>query len=72
MMNMRHKGESITLNNVEPNEGERTLLCRNKSDTRSLSLDLEGFENASQDELIGILADILLEAFLWEHEHRNE
>jgi hypothetical protein len=72
MLNMLHKGENATVNNVEPNEGERTLLCSNRSSNRSPSLDLERFENASQDELIGILADILLDAFLWEHEHRNE
>jgi hypothetical protein len=28
--------------------------------------------DTSEDELIGILADILLEAFMWQHGHRND
>jgi hypothetical protein len=72
MINKLHKRENATAINIEPNEGERPLLCSNRSSTRSPSLDLETLKNASQDELIGILADILVEAFMWQHEQRKD
>jgi len=28
--------------------------------------------NTTEDELIGILADILVEGFMWQYEHTNE
>ena len=56
----------------EPNEGERALLSRNKGGMRSPSLDLGISPDSTQDELIGIFADILVEAFMWQHEHGKE
>jgi hypothetical protein len=56
----------------EPNEGERTLLSSNKGGTRSPSLDLGISPDSSQDELISILADILVEGFMWQHEHGKQ
>jgi hypothetical protein len=56
----------------EPNEGERTLLSSNKGGMRSPSLDLGISPDSTQDELIAILADILVEAFMWQHQHGKE
>ena len=56
----------------EPNEGERSLLSSNKGGMRSPSLDLGINPDSTQDELIGILADILVEAFMWQHQHGKE
>jgi hypothetical protein len=53
----------------EPNEGERTLLSSNKGGMRSPSLDLGINADSTEDELIGILADILVEGFMWQFEH---
>jgi len=72
MLDKLHKRENTTAINIEPNEGERTLLCSYRSSNRSPSLDLEVLDNATEDELIGILADILVEAFMWQHEHGTE
>ena len=65
------KRECTTID-FEPKEGERTLLSSNRSSTRSPSLDLGISNDSTQDELIGILADILVEGFLWQHEHGKE
>lgn len=56
----------------EPNEGERTLLSSNKGGMRSPSLDLGITLDSTQDELIGILAEILVEGFLWQHKHGKQ
>jgi hypothetical protein len=53
----------------EPSEGERTLLSSNKGGMRSPSLDLGLTPDSSEDELIKILAQILVEGFLWQHKH---
>jgi len=53
----------------EPNEGERALLSSNKGGIRSPSLDLGITSDSTEDELIKILAEILVEGFLWQHEH---
>lgn len=68
-MKKLHKRENTTAIHFEPNEGERTLLCSNKGGMRSPSLDLGISPDSTQDELIGILADILVEGFLWQHKY---
>ena len=69
MIKKLHKRKDTALINIEPNEGERTLLCSNKGGMRSPSLDLGITPESTEEELIGILADILVEGFLWQHEH---
>lgn len=66
------KREHPVSNSFEPNEGERTLLPSSKSGMRSPSLDLGISPDSTEDELIGILADILVEGFLWQHEHGKQ
>jgi hypothetical protein len=39
---------------------------------RSPSLDLGISPDSTEDELIAILADILVEGFLWQHEHGKQ
>ena len=72
MLNKLHKGENTADISFEPNEGERTLLCSNESGMRSPSLDLGITPDSPEDELINILADILVEGFLWQHEHGKQ
>lgn len=67
IMDSLHKREAKNI--VEPNEGERTLLCSNKGGIRSPSLDLQELQNATQDRFIQILAGILFRAFKWEYDH---
>ena len=64
--------EHTTDSYFEPKEGERTLLSSNKGGISSPSLGLGISADSTQDELIGILADILVEGFLWLHEHGEE
>gem|GEM_PF-6343129 len=71
-MKKLHKRFNTSDTDFEPNEGERTLLCSNKGGMRSPSLDLGISPDSTQDELIGILADILVEGFLWQHEHGKQ
>ena len=71
-MKKLHKRKNTAYIDFEPNEGERTLLCSNKGGMRSPSLDLGISPDSTQDELIGILADILVEGFLWQHEHGEQ
>lgn len=71
-MKKLHKRENTTCIDFEPNEGERTLLCSNKGGMRSPSLDLGISPDSTPEELIGILADILVEGFLWQHEHGKQ
>ena len=69
MMKKLHKRENTTQINVEPNEGERTLLCSNESGMRSPSLDLTASYPATEDEQIRYLAEMLVEGLLWHYEH---
>lgn len=69
MLKKLHKRNNPLDIDFEPNEGERTLLCSNKGGMRSPSLDLGIHANSTEDELIGILADILVEGFIWHHKH---
>lgn len=66
------KSKYTTVIDFEPNEGERTLLSSNKGGIRSPSLDLGITPDSSQEELISILADILVEGFLWQNEHGKD
>ncbi len=67
MIKKLHKRVNTVSNKLEPNEGERTLLCSNRSGMRSPSLDLGVTPESTEDEQIGILADILVEIFLSQH-----
>lgn len=69
---MKKLGKRKNTIDFEPNEGERTLLSSNKGGIRSPSLDLGISPDSPQEELIGILADILFEGFLWQHKHGKE
>ena len=72
MLKKLDKRKNTTVIDFEPNEGERTLLSSNKGGMRSPSLDLGIRPDSPQDELISILADILVEGFLWQHEHGKQ
>lgn len=72
MIDSLHKRDHTDPIDFESNEGERTLLCNNKGGMRFPSLDLGITPDATEDELIGILADILMRAFLWQHNHDIE
>ena len=73
MIKKLDKRENITSENVEPNEGERTLLSSNESDTRSPSLDLTNNSyTPTEDELIKYLAEILVEGFIWHYRNDNK
>jgi hypothetical protein len=61
-----------TDNNVEFKEEQRGRLSSNNVSVRCSSLDLGISPDSTQDELIGILADILVEAFMWQHQHGKE
>lgn len=63
------KRDNITGIDFEPNEGERTLLSSNESDMRSPSLDLGINANSTEEELIKVLARILVEGFLAQYEN---
>ncbi|MBC8156532.1 hypothetical protein H7X64_00015 [Armatimonadetes bacterium] len=66
------KRQHTASTDFEPKEGGRTLLSSNKGGMRSPSLDLGISPDSTQDELISILADILVEAFMWQYEHGKE
>ena len=66
------KREYIASNSFELNEGERTLLPSSRSGMRSPSLDLGISPDSTEDELIGILADILVEGLLWQQKHGKQ
>ena len=72
MLKKLHKGKFSTDIELEPNEGERTLLCSNKGGLRSPSLDLGIHPDSTEDQLINILTDILAEGFLWHHKYGKE
>ncbi len=75
MINTLHKRENTTDIKVEPNEGERTLLCSNRSSMRSPSLDFDVNSPSITDEiLVDYLAEIFVDGFLKlkEIEYANE
>ena len=72
MMEELDKRSGIAERNFEFSEGERTLLSSNKGSTRSPSLDLGISDNSTPEELLNILADMLIEAFLWHNEHDKQ
>jgi hypothetical protein len=65
-MKRLHKRANTALINVEPNEGERTLLCSSKGGIRSPSLDFIDTssdavaEDMILDQLAGIISNIYL------------
>lgn len=69
MLKKLDKRKNTADTDFEPNEGERTLLSSNKGGIRSPSLDLGIHPDSTEDQLISILTDILVEGFLWHHEH---
>lgn len=71
-MKKLHKRENTTYLEFEPKEGGRTLLCSNESGMRSPSLDLPNTSCSTQEELISVLAEILIEGFIWQHEHKKQ
>ena len=71
MLDPQDKSKNITEHTVDSNEGERTLLSCNKGDIRSPSLDLTGNYNATEDQLIKYLAEVLIEGFLWQEKHAS-
>ena len=72
MIQKLHKRKNITKLYVEPDEGERTLLCSNEGGMRSPSLDLTGNNTAAEERLIASLAELLVEGLLWHYKHHNE
>ena len=68
MMKKLHKGGNTILINVEPNEGERTLLCSNESGKRSPSLDFldTSSGNVTEDMILDYLAHIISDMILKE------
>lgn len=72
MLNGLDKSKNIAENKVDSNEGERILLSSNKGDIRSPSLDLTDNYQATEDQLVKRLAEILVEGFLWLHTHDTE
>jgi hypothetical protein len=69
MLKKLHKRKNTTVTSIEPNEGERTLLCSNESGMRSPSLDLEHTFSQEEKMLLEQLAGILAEAIIWESIH---
>lgn len=64
MIDKLHKRDNRDIS-VEPNEGERTLLCSNRSGLRSPSLDFDPNSPLITEEfLVDHLIDILIEGFL--------
>jgi len=61
-----------TDNTVEFKEEQRRRLSSNNVSDRCSSLDLGISPDSTEEELIGILADILVEAFIWQHQHGKE
>lgn len=59
---------NTTEKNVEPNEGERTLLSRNKGGTRSPSLDFldTSADNVTENMILDYLASIISDIYMHE------
>lgn len=71
MTNKQHK-DYDTNENVEPNEGERTLLCCNKTGIRSPSLDFSKQHEINDDTtLLDQLSDILVAIFLEQEDAKH-
>ena len=66
IMNELDKELNTNLQIVDSNEGERDSLSSNKEVGRSPSLELTDNYQATEDELIKYLAEILVEGFLWQ------
>lgn len=67
-MQTLHKGTGYDKNILEPNEGERILLCSNESNSRSPSLDFldTSADNVSEDMILDYLARIISDMYLQE------
>lgn len=67
MIRLHKRGKTISIN-VEPDEGERSLLCSNESGIRFPSLDFldTSSDNVSEDMLLDYLAQIISEIYLQE------
>lgn len=72
MINELHKRDDTIGINVEPNEGERTLLCSNESGIRSPSLDLTDNISQEKEMLLHALAAILVEAIVWQSQNESK
>lgn len=72
MIKELHKRVNVTDINVEPNEGERTLLCSNESDIRFPSLDLTSNISQEKEKLLHELAEILVEAIIWQSQNERK
>ncbi len=68
-MKKLHKRYKNTDDIVEFEEEQRRRLCSNNVSVRCSSSDLIINNLATEDELIKYLAEILVEGFLWQHEH---
>ena len=66
MIKKLDKRNKITGNQVEPNEGERTLLSSNESDQRSPFLGFldTSSDNVSDDMILDYLASIIADIYL--------
>ena len=65
-MKKLHKRNKITGVQVEPNEGERTLLCSNESDQHSPFLGFldTSSDNVSENMVLDYLANIIADIYL--------
>ena len=72
MIKELHKRGNTTGINVEPNEGERTLLCSNESGIRFPSLDLTVNISQDKEKLLYELAEILVEAIIWQSQNERK
>ena len=68
MLKKRDKRINTAYKYVEPNEGERTLLSRNKGSMRSPSLDFldTSAEGVTEDMMLDYLAGIICDIYLKE------
>jgi hypothetical protein len=66
MIKMLHKREKATEIFLEPNEGERTLLCSNESGTRSPFLGFldTSADNVNDEMILDYLAKIIADMYL--------
>ncbi|MFP5041636.1 hypothetical protein [Parasediminibacterium sp. JCM 36343] len=67
MLNGLGKGNLNKGNILHSKEGEPSPLPVNTGNFRSPPLDLPDIHEATQEEQVKYLAEILVEAFLWEH-----
>jgi len=69
MLKKLHKRENSPDIDIEPNEGERTLLCSNKGGMRSPSLDYldTSAETVTEDMALEYLAQIISMIYLKQH-----